>query len=62
MSVCDPCKKAPHTSQPEECRGSTWCDCQHRIAPKPIVYAPILPETVIEIPVIELVEPIEGKF
>jgi len=28
--VCPPCQKGPHNSKPKDCKGGTWCDCQHR--------------------------------
>lgn len=28
--ICDACKGKPHSGQPINCDGGTWCDCQHR--------------------------------
>ncbi len=29
--VCSDCKSGPHEGQPKNCKGGTWCDCQHRL-------------------------------
>ena len=43
MAVCNACKKWPHDSKPEDCRGGTWCDCHHRL---PIVRTMVESEAV----------------
>lgn len=29
--VCSACKNLIHDKQPKDCKGGTWCDCQHRL-------------------------------
>lgn len=47
--ICEPCRNAGDISMEtlggtelkklfhSECKGGTWCDCQHRVEPKKIV-------------------------
>lgn len=35
--ICRRCRESSHPDgkPPKQCRGGTWCDCQHRPSPKP---------------------------
>ncbi len=49
--ICDPCKVRSHNN----CRGGTWCDCQHKVKkeapPNPVVDSVEPKEEVITPPV-----------